>query len=134
MKKKALISVGIILIIAGGIIFYISQVLLPQIRYENLLKDPDILCLTLKVSHGCSSENYNNEELERWLKEDVLTKISIEEVEEVVISSYKKEKQEQLEQFPEIEDKNYAKKKSEKILKYYNNLIPIIQKIKQEQE
>ncbi len=94
MKKKNKIIIFIIIslivaaIVIGAGLTYIVKIGLSYIRHESMLKtDTNLLCLTLSVAHGCSNENYNDEELEKYLKEKVLTKISLEEAEEIVLEA-----------------------------------------------
>lgn len=127
-KKKNIIFVVSIGLFLAILFFFFKFILLPKIQYENTLKDPIILCLTLDVAHGCRNENYNEEELERYLKDDVLTIISLEEAEEVVINkkqmvikerSVKNYDSESLEARRELENKKeqceeYRKKSEDK--------------------
>ncbi len=128
MKKKNKIIIFIVsfliiisLIIGVGLIF-IVKVGLPYIRHENMLKtDTDLLCLTLSVAHGCSNENYNEEELEKYLKEDVLTKISLEEAEEIILKAKNNIPAEYRETTREEAEKEINEKKKEICKKYYKN-------------
>ena len=115
---RNLIIVGVLLIIGiliGVGSIYIVKVGLPYLRHENMLKtNPDLMCLTLSISHGCHSEDYNEKELEKYLKEKVLTLISIDEAEEIVkktkesiIQERKKDKNWNV----DIHKKNLAKQK-----------------------
>ncbi len=52
---------------------------------KNKEVTPEILCLTLRVSHGCESLYYTDEELEQYITNDVLTKITAEEAEKIIL-------------------------------------------------
>ena len=131
MKKKIKISIALVIIVVtvGVITFvtgsmYVVKITLPYLRHETMLKtDVDIVCLTLGVAHGCENEYYNEEELEKYLKEDVLTKISLLEMEYIVLKGQRR--------IIESADKTeYSLRRGNEILLYYNRLIPIIQKMR----
>lgn len=84
MKNKSIIIIISVILLLAILFFIFKFVLLPKIQHENTLKDPTILCLTLDVAHGCSNENYNEEELEKYLKSEVLKMISLKDAEEIV--------------------------------------------------
>ena len=124
MKNKSIIIIISVILLLAILFFIFKFVLLPKIQHENALKDPIILCLTLDVAHGCSNENYNEEELERYLKNEVLTMISLEEAEKLVLEDYERNKNYK----PETE---YSANRNIEVLKYYSRLIPVINKLKQ---
>jgi len=65
-KTNIFIFLVVITLIIGAGLTYIVKIGLPYIRHESMLKtDTDLLCLTLSVAHGCSNENYNEEELKK---------------------------------------------------------------------
>lgn len=133
-KTHIFISIITILAMTAGIFWFVVYMGFPYLKHENALKTPEVLCLRLGVSHGCRSENYTKKELEQYIKEDVLTKISMQEVENIVFDTQNQNNKTEQNCNTGEQCEEYTLRYIERIKKYYAKLIPVIQKIKQEQE